>query len=173
MRLPRSARLHPKRHLPVVALLPLLLSGSLRAQSAVEWEFVGIEIAEKVGCINNPVTSYEHRWIARGPSYEAELAKLRAELKEKHSYYASLSRYTVRPGKPVVIGVARRTVSCGQWSSNERKRVYSHKFYFGVDRATVEQRARADGEQFKDVLSTEIVEWIDVAAELARRGGGP
>ncbi|HET9425258.1 MAG TPA: hypothetical protein VFO55_07805 [Gemmatimonadaceae bacterium] len=153
------------------ALFLVAAASTLEAQSTGDWEFVGVEISEKVGCINNPVTKYESHWIARGPGFDAQLADLRAALKAKHSYYASTTRYTVRPGKPVAIGVVRKTVSCGQWSSNERKTVYSYKFYFGPDRAAVEEKARNESKQYKEILATEVIDWIDVAGELARRRG--
>lgn len=142
-----------------------------RAQ-ATSWEFIGVEIAEKVGCINDPATAYDHYWLRRDANHQENRRQLWSQIQAKYQSKTRTphsSTWTWTEGKPLVIGLYRMTLSCGQWNSNERKTVTAYRFFFGRDAADLEERARARQREYpKEILAIEPVELIDPRADITR-----
>lgn len=140
----------------------LAVPASAFAQSSGSWEFIGIGVEEKVGCVNNPATRYGYTWVTKdgNPNFSAERLQVRDSLKREYGM-VQLTPLTVRADRPQTIAVVKKFISCGQWSG-PRKMVTSYAFVTGPDSLAIVRRLENDVQTstLKDLKGFEVLEWI-------------
>jgi hypothetical protein len=146
--------------------LPLVLLTAPSPPPEV-WVFQGIEISEKVGCVNNPVVATRYTWIRKDSEYEVRRQALREELRRAHNSLASINTFQIRADKPRTIALVRKTLSCAQWNG-PRKTVHSYRWHDGSDKESLLRELESDQRTSSDIQAFEVVQWIDVAGELQR-----
>jgi hypothetical protein len=157
----------------VAFVAALCVSPALPAHAqATSGGFLGVEIWEKVGCVNDPATAHDRYWLRRDANFQENRRQLWSQIEAKYKSKTRAphsSTWTWTEGKPLAIGLYRMTLSCVQWSSNERKNVTNYRFFFGRDAADLDERAIARQREYpKEILAIERVELIDPRMDLTR-----
>lgn len=165
-----------RSHLLIFAVL--LAPCALHSQSRRVWEFEGIGVEEKVGCINNPTTRYGWTWIDKSDNvkFDSLRTALRDSLSKEYDGRARLTSYSVTSDKAVVIAVVKRHLLCGQYSGPP-KMVDSYKFVFGSDEASIRQRLEKEVQTStsKDLKGFDVIQWLklEVKDMVAPPGSKP
>lgn len=145
----------------------LNLAVTISPQPAEVWEFVGIEISQNVGCINDPMVEARHVWIRCGEDHRVQRAALVEELRQRYGSRLHLRSFQVRVGSPRAIALVRKTLRCTRYSGPTTT-VQSYRWYAGDDQAAVLRELETNRRITPDVQAFEVVLWIDIGADLGR-----
>lgn len=156
-----------QRHLTIIILgfLWMISTSFAPDQYAKKWLFHGFTVSESIPNCNSVNTKAGYVWLLKEGDWKANQKKMENEAKEKFgSIYmeiASLDWYNY-------VALVKKKIKCGGSKQNPKRTDMSYRFERGKSKESIITSLDENVKNTPDVISYEIVEWIDLNADAEK-----